>query len=73
MVSGETIQQRHHLTVCRIIDDSVDSWQWEVILRAGFIEVSEIDAHAPLAILLFDRHGVCQPCWVFDFSNNICI
>jgi hypothetical protein len=34
------------------------SWQWIIVFGCGFVEVCEVDAHPPFAILLLDRYGV---------------
>ena len=73
MVSRETVQEGHHLTVYSIIDYFIDSGKWEVILRACLVKVCEINTHSSLSIFLLDRDGVGQPGWVFNLSDVFCI
>ena len=55
---------------CGGVDDLVNAGEGEEILRASVVEVFEIDAQAPGFALLWYHHQVCQPVWMFDFSNE---
>ena len=45
--------------------------EWIAILRAGFVQVSEVLTHSPLAVCFFDHYHVNQPLWVVYFSYEI--
>jgi len=38
--------------------------------RTCFVEVREIDANPPFAVLFFYDNGVCQPFGVLNFDNG---
>ena len=50
------------------VKDEVDSWQWEAVLRACFVYVSEVDTESPLAICFFDEYNIGQPLRIFYLS-----
>jgi hypothetical protein len=70
MISIETIQQGHDRGVGRKIHNLIHSWQRIIVFWCGFVEISEIDTHAPLVVLFLDRHRVGQPFGVHDFAND---
>ena len=55
---------------CGGVNDLINAGEGEGILRAGFVEVFEIDAQALGFVLLWYHHQVCQPVQMFDFSNE---
>ena len=46
---------------CCGVHDEVDPRQWEAVLWARFVYVSEVDTESPLSICFFDEHDVSQP------------
>ena len=52
------------------IDNLIDEWEREGILRASLVEVFETDTQASGFVLLWYHHQVCQPVRMFDFSNE---
>jgi hypothetical protein len=70
MVTGEAIQQGHDCDVGCGVHHLIHSRQWIVIFWRCFVEISEIDAHAPFAVLFLDRHRVGQPFGVHDFADD---
>ena len=40
------------------IHDEVDTRQRETVFWACFVDVSEVDAESPLAVLFFDKYDV---------------
>ena len=44
---------------CGGVNDLINAEEEEGILRAGFVEVFEIDAWAPGFVLLWKHHQVC--------------
>jgi hypothetical protein len=56
------IQEGKTFTTFRGVDNLIDLWEGEVILRAVFIETCEIDAHAnDFSVFLQDEHWVGDP------------
>ena len=51
MIAGIGVQKTQQLVTCRRIYQLVDSWQWEVILRTGLVELRKVDTHSPLPCL----------------------
>jgi hypothetical protein len=38
----------------------VDSWQREIVLWTGFVEIGEVDAHLPFSIFLLHHDNICN-------------
>ena len=55
---------------CGGVNDLINAGEGEGILRAGLVEVFEIDTQVPGFVILWYRHQVCQPVQMFDFSNE---
>jgi hypothetical protein len=70
VISREAIQQRHNRSFSRRVHNLVHSWQCIVVFWCGLVEISEIDAHSPLAVLFLDRHRVGQPFGIHDFADD---
>ena len=43
-----------------VINQGIDMWQGKIILRAGLIQISIINAHAYFPILLWHMNNVCN-------------
>jgi len=49
----------------------VDARESEGILRAMLVEVSVVDAHPPLVVVLFENeYWICQPLGVINFFDE---
>ena len=55
------------------IYDEVDSRQRETVLWARSVDVSEVDAEAPLAVCFFDKHDIGQPFRIFHLYDCSCL
>ena len=44
-----------------VINQGIYMWQGKIILRAGPIQISIINAHAYIPIFLWYRNNVCNP------------
>ena len=51
----------------------VNPREGKTILRTGFIEVDEVDAHAPLFVGLSHNYYIGQPCQKFFLSDKPCL
>ena len=49
----------------------VDSWQWEEILWAGFIEVCIIDTNPLFSVRFLYHHHIGQPLGIMGFPNEL--
>ena len=58
---------------CCGIHDEVDPRQREVVLRACFVDVNEVDIESPLAIFFFDEHDVSQPLRILHLPDYSCL
>ena len=54
-----------------IVEEDIGDRQRKGIFWARLAQISEIHADADLAILFLDWHNVCQPGWIFNFSDKI--
>jgi hypothetical protein len=54
MIAQVAVEEREQNTASRGVDDLVDAWKCEGVLRAVFIEVSIIHTHPPFIIILFE-------------------
>ena len=58
VVAGEGIHKTEEFVARSGIYDEVDSRQREIVLRARFVDVSEVDAESPFAVCLLDEYDV---------------
>jgi hypothetical protein len=70
-VTRERIKKAQKVTSCHGVHDLINAWQWKRILRAGLVEIREIDAHPHSPIGLWDHQGVCLPRGVHHFSDHL--
>ena len=49
----------------------VNSGQRKTILRAGIVQIREVDTHSLLHVCLFDHDDIGQPLRIEDFPNKI--
>ena len=70
MVAGEGIQEAQQVALGSGVNDLVDVGERKGILRAGLVEVGEVDTHALLPSFLGDDDGVGQPLWVPQLSDD---
>jgi hypothetical protein len=55
VVARVAVKEREQDTASRRVDDLVDVWEREGILRAVFVEISIIHTHPPFNIILFQN------------------
>jgi hypothetical protein len=55
MVTRVAIKEREHDDARRRVNDLVDAWEREGILRAVFVEINVIHTHPPFIIILFQN------------------
>jgi hypothetical protein len=70
VVAREAIKEGHDFVACCTVDNFVNSWQREIVLGAGLIEVCEVDAHTPFAALFLHHDHVGEPCWINDWLDE---
>ena len=73
VVAGKGIHKTEKFMACGGVHDEVDPWQREVVLRACFVYVGEVDTESPLAIFFLDEHNVSQPLRIFHLSDRFCL
>ena len=71
VVSGEGIHKGKKLVPGRRVHKLVNPGQREVVLRAGTIQICEVDAHSPFPVCLFDHDNVGQPLRIVDFPDEV--
>jgi hypothetical protein len=71
VVTRERVEEAQQVATCRGVHDLVDVWRWEWILRAGLVEIREIDAHLHSLIGLWYHHGVRLPRGVHHLSDHL--
>ncbi|PKI77269.1 hypothetical protein CRG98_002338, partial [Punica granatum] len=65
ILEGELGVARH------VVDQDVNVRQREIILRAGLIEISVVDADSDSPVLLFHRYDICHPLEIVaDFEES---
>jgi hypothetical protein len=53
VVTRVAVEESEQDAACRRVDDLVDVWEREGILRTMFVEISVIHTHPPFTIFLF--------------------
>jgi hypothetical protein len=53
MIARVVVEEGEQDAASRRVDDLVDAWERERVLRAVFIEISIIHTHPPFIIILF--------------------
>ena len=61
IITWEPIHKGEEHIGCGVINQGIDMWQGKIILWAGPIQISIINAHAYLPILLWHGNNVCNP------------
>ena len=59
VISRISIHEAEKLVSRGPIHELINSWEWEAVLWASFVEVSEVDTGSQLAIGLLDQDNVC--------------
>ena len=72
VVAVKGIQEAQQVAFGGGVDNLVNAREREGILRAGHVEVGEVDTHALLPSFLGDDDGVRQPLWVPRLSDDPC-
>ena len=73
VVAVKGIQEAQQVAFGGGVDNLVNAREREGILRAGHVEVGEVDTHALLPSFLGDDDGVRQPLWVSQLSDDSCV
>jgi hypothetical protein len=55
MIAGVTVKEGMQDAASRRVDELVDAWERERVLRAVFIKISIIHTHFPFIIILFQN------------------
>ena len=71
VVSGEGVHKGKKLVPNHRVHKLVNPGQREAVLRAGAIQIHEVDAHSPFLVCLFDHDNVGQPLRIVDFPNEV--
>ena len=71
MVSRVGIKEAQELGLGYRIYNLIDAWESERIFGACFVEISVVNAHAPLPVLLLHQDWVSQPVGVVDFFDEV--
>ena len=72
VVAGKCIHKTEKFVARGGIHDEVNPLQREVVLRACFVYVSEVDTESPLAICFFE-YNISQPLRIFHLSDCSCL
>ena len=72
IVSKESIYEAKQLVARSGVYQLVIAWQRVTILRESLVYVSEIYAHSPLAVCLFDHCHIGQSIRIVHVSNKLC-
>ena len=73
VVAGKCIHKTEKFVARSGVQDEVDPWQREGVLRACFVYVSEVDTESPLAVGFLDKYNISQPLRIFYFSYRSCL
>ena len=72
VVSEEGVYNREELVPGHRVHKLVNPRQREAVLRAGAIQIREVDTHSPFLVGLFYHDDVGQPLRIVDFPNEVC-
>src|SRR5262249_34445057 len=72
IVSRKSIHKGQHLIPCGVVDQDINVRKWEVVLRTGLIQISEVNTNADLPILLDYRDYIGHPHRVENDSDKFC-
>ena len=61
IIAWESIHEGEEPIGSSIIDQSIDMWQWKVILGAGSVQIPVVDAYAYFPIFLKHGNNVGNP------------
>jgi hypothetical protein len=61
IVSRKTIHERKDFAACTFIDNLIDKRGWEIVFRAGLIQITEVHTNMNHALFLVDRNQVRHP------------
>ena len=70
VISREGVHKGKKLVPGRQVHKLVNLGQREAILRAGVIQIREVDAHSPFPVCLFYHDNVGQPFRIVDFPDS---
>ena len=58
IIPRKVIREGEHLATRTLIQNLINKWCGEVILRTGTVQITEINAYADRSLLLIYRNGV---------------
>ena len=61
IVSGKTIHKGKNLATYTLIQNLINKWFGEIVLRIGMIQIMEISSYADHSLLLIHQNGVWNP------------
>ena len=70
MVARVGVQKAQGFAPRGLVNDLIDSWQWEGVLGTRLVEACAINTHPALPAFLLDKHRVCEPLRVLDFLDE---
>ena len=70
VVTGKCIHKTEKFVARGGVNDEVDPWKREVVLRACFIYVNEVDTESPLAVCFSDEYNISQLLKIFHLSDR---
>src|ERR1051325_3547865 len=61
IVTGETIHKGENLMLSGVVNQNINMRKWEIVFRTRFVQISVINTHSYLAILLRYGYHICNP------------
>ena len=58
VVSGKAIHKGKNLATSTLIQNMINKWCGEIVLRTGTIQITKINTYADYSLLLINRNGV---------------
>ena len=58
IVSGKAVHKEKNLATCTLIQNLINKWCGEIVLRTGTIQIKEISTYADRSLLLIHQNGV---------------
>ena len=58
IVSGKVVHKGKYIASCTLIQNLINKWCGEIVLRTGRIQITEISTYADRSLLLIHQNGV---------------
>ena len=58
IISEKAVHKGKNLVTCTLIQNLINKWCGEIVLRIGTIQITEISTYADRSLLLIHRNGV---------------